>query len=73
MTTLRFQTGFPSDIPCRCSRSVADEKESFVTGSERERDIQTHKRFKRTLIFLGQIHNLQIFGVIPFIKLQNNT
>ena len=51
MAALRFQTGFPSDIPCLPSRSVADEKEPFVIGSERERDIQRHKRFKRMLIF----------------------
>ena len=34
--------------------------------------IQTHKRFRRTL-FIRTKHNLQIFRVIPFIKLQNNT
>ena len=31
---------------------------------------QTHKRFRRTL-FIRTKHNIQIFGVIPFIKLQN--
>ena len=30
-----------------------------------------HKRFKITL-FIRTKHNMQIFGVIPFIKLQNN-
>ena len=35
--------------------------------------IQTHKRFKRTLIYyMTQTHNLQIFRVIPF-KLENDT
>ena len=35
-------------------------------------EIQTHKRFKRMLSIRVK-HNLQIFGAIPFIKLQNNT
>ena len=35
-------------------------------------EIQTHKRFKRTL-FIRTKHNMQIFRVIPFIKLQNDT
>ena len=34
--------------------------------------IQTHTGFKRTL-FIRTKHNLYIFGVIPFIKLQNDT
>ena len=34
--------------------------------------IQTHKRLKRTL-FIRTKHNMQILGVIPFFKLQNNT
>ena len=34
--------------------------------------IQTHKRFKITL-FIRTKHNMRIFWVIPFIKLQNNT
>ena len=34
--------------------------------------IQIHKRFKRTL-FIRTKHNMRIFGVIPFIKLQNDT
>ena len=34
--------------------------------------IQTHKMFKRTL-FIRTKHNIRIFGVIPFIKLQNDT
>jgi len=34
--------------------------------------IKTHKSFKRTL-FIGTKHNMQIFRVIPFIKLQNDT
>ena len=38
----------------------------------KEYKIQTHKRFKR-MLFIRTKHNLQIFGVIHFIKLQNNT
>ena len=34
--------------------------------------IQTHKWFKITL-FIRTKHNMHIFGVIPSIKLQNNT
>ena len=34
--------------------------------------IQTHKRFQRTL-FIRTKHSMQIFGVIPFVKLQNDT
>ena len=34
--------------------------------------IKTHKRFKRTLFIMTK-HNQQIFGLIPFIKLQNDT
>ena len=34
--------------------------------------IQTHERFKRTL-YIRTKHNLQIFGIIPFIKQQNDT
>ena len=36
-----------------------------------ECQIQTHKRFKRTLFI--RTKTLEIFGVIPFIKLQNDT
>ena len=32
--------------------------------------IQTHKRFK-IMLFIRTKHNMQIFGVISFIKLQN--
>ena len=34
--------------------------------------MQTRKRFKKKL-FIRPEHNLQFFGVIPFIKPQNNT
>ena len=34
--------------------------------------IQTHKKFKGTL-FIRTKHSMRIFGVIPFIKLQNDT
>ena len=35
--------------------------------------IQTHKRFKRTLIYKTQAHGLHIFGVMPFAKLRKDT
>ena len=34
--------------------------------------VQIRKRLKRTL-FIRTKHDMRIFGVIPFIKLQNNT
>ena len=34
--------------------------------------IRTHKRFKRTL-FIWTKRNMRIFGVLPFLKLQNDT
>ena len=34
---------------------------------------KTRKRFKRTLLFIRTKHNMRIFGVIPFIKLRNDT
>ena len=33
---------------------------------------KTHERFAKTL-FTGAKHNMRTFGVIPFIKLQNDT
>ena len=36
------------------------------------RKIQTHKRFKRRL-YIRTKHNMQMFWVVPFIKLQNDT
>ena len=35
-------------------------------------EIQTHKWLKRTLFIMTK-HNMQISGVIPFFKLQQNT
>ena len=38
--------------------------------------IQTHKKVQKNAIILLAIrtkHNMEIFGVIPFIKLQNDT
>ena len=44
----------------------------FIFISNSMAGIQTHKRFKRTL-FIRTKHSMQIFGLIPFIKLQNDT
>ena len=35
-------------------------------------EIQTHKRFKGTLFIMTK-HNMQMFGVMTFVKLQNDT
>ena len=43
---------------------------SFVRNPD-DVHIQTHKRIKRTL-FIGTEHSMRMFGVIPFIKLQND-
>ena len=43
-----------------------------VEQSKESYKIQSHRRFKRTL-FIRTKHHMQIFGVMPFIKLQNNT
>ena len=34
--------------------------------------IQTHERFK-IMLYIRTKHNMPIFGVIPFIKLQDDT
>ena len=44
----------------------------FSISEQPRSKLQTHKRFKRTL-FIRTEHSLQIFRVIPFIKLQNDT
>ena len=38
----------------------------------KETRIQTRKRFNR-MLFIRTKHNMRIFGVIPFVKLQNDT
>ena len=43
-----------------------------VMTGDRMNKIQTQKRLKRTL-FIRTKHNMQIFGVIPFIVLQNDS
>ena len=35
-------------------------------------EIQTHKRFKRTLLIRTK-HNMRIFGVTPFFRIQDNS
>ena len=47
------------------------ESERRMTASVR-RNIHTHKRLQRTL-FIRTRQNKLIFGVIPFVKLQNDT
>ena len=58
----------------RCSTSIRrgmQEKKS-ATMKVKPTWIQRHKRFQRTL-FLQAKHNMQIFWVIPIIKLQTDT
>ena len=48
-------------------------RREVVLGEEKKPvmyKVQTHKRFQRTL-FIRTKHNLHVFGVISFIKLQN--
>ena len=52
-------------------RRQAEEMERKKSFKKEKKRIQTHKRFKRTL-FIRTKHNMQMFQVIPFIKLQND-
>ena len=81
MTALRFQIGSGegwkgerSDMPRLPLRVTKKNKQKQGIFKSKVLDckIQTRKRFKITL-FIGTKHNLQYFGVIPFIKPQNNT
>ena len=65
--TLFVCTFQPGNLTCWGSEGV-----NRVNCNNGWREIQTHKRFKGTL-FIRTKHNLQILGVIPFDKLQNNT
>ena len=47
-------------------------QERILNGTDTSCKIQTPKRFKGTL-FIGTKQNQQIFGVMPFVKLQNDT
>ena len=47
-----------------------------MTASVLKQDPNTQKvktKTKKRLFIMTQTHNLQIFGVIPFVKLQNDT
>ena len=70
-------TSSPSNTSgCRLSLAVALVLWRVAVVMEHSPDanrkIQTHKRLKRTL-FIRTKHNMRMFGVIPFIKLQNDT
>ena len=45
---------------------------AYSARSNARKRVQTQKRFKRTL-FIRTKHNTHIFGVNPFMKLQNDT
>ena len=46
--------------------------ETGMIASVLKQDPSTHKRFRITL-FTRTKHNMRIFGIIPFMKLQNDT
>ena len=52
--------------------SVQSHRVAALYGSDVVNRIQTHNRFKRTLS-IRTTRNTRIVGVIPFIKLQNDT
>ena len=47
-------------------------RKGSTAEKERQHIIETHRWFKRTL-FIQTKHNMQILGVIPIIKLQNDS
>ena len=51
--------------------SVTPVKALLGVGLAYRRKIQTHKRLK-SMLFIRTKHHLQIVGVIPLIKLQND-
>ena len=81
MTALRFQIGWGEGVERGEIRHAQTSFEGYTFLKTKTRNfqkqsldckIQTLKRFKITL-FIQTKHNLQNFGVIPFIKPQNNT
>ena len=56
----------------RTTASVLKEKKRGEKRKKKRRSIHI-KSSKERLSIVTQTHNLQIFEVIPFVKLQNNT
>ena len=54
-----------------CSNRSLKKSDARFTASVLKQD-QTHERFRR-MLFIRTKHNMRIVGVIPFIKLQNDT
>ena len=52
--------------------SLTDYSHPYYLPESKAVTIQIHKRFQITL-FIRTEHNMRIFGVIPFIKIQNDT
>ena len=50
-----------------------DKKIKIKTTKNKQTNKKHQKQNKKTPIFIRAKHNMHIFGVIPFIKLQNDT
>ena len=60
------------DKRCVCWQKGLEQSAAIMTSDVYVSQIQTYERFERTL-FIRPRQNQQIFGVIPFVKLQNDT
>ena len=70
--TQHFQDGDTSAKTVSSNKKNKKSETRMTASVKKNLKIQTHKRFKRTYLS-GQKHNMQIFGVIPFIKRHNDT
>ena len=73
----RFQTTLGIFNACDCTRRLHEQLESWGGGGggdslPHQSLLSKQKNGSKERCSLGQKHNLQIFGVISFIKLQND-
>ena len=64
--------GFKEDEKGKRRASVSSSFTFHVVKLGELRKDLTHKKFERTL-FIRTKHTMRIFGIIPFIKLRNDT
>ena len=73
MIIIKITTATTTIIIIRPRRYDEEEEKQEVEQDEQEdSEAQSHKMFQRTL-FIRTKHNMRIFSVISFIKLQNDT
>ena len=63
----------PSVLGLVLLHSKSASQEYFIISSEKLNQIQTQKGSKERLFIMTQTHNMQICGVMPFAKPQNDT